>query len=94
MASSYRIVSTRAFERSARKLIRKTPAIEDVIGALTGVLRADPLNLSRQHSIRRLTNVEEGDGQWRIRSGAYRLRYDVLGQDVVLHSINHRKDAY
>ena len=39
-------------------------------------------------------NVEPGGGQWRIRSGIYRLRYDVVGRDVVLYSVNHRREAY
>jgi mRNA-degrading endonuclease RelE of RelBE toxin-antitoxin system len=47
-----------------------------------------------QHSIKKLTDVEPGEGQWRVRSGAYRLRYDIQDGIVTLHSINHRKDAY
>jgi mRNA-degrading endonuclease RelE of RelBE toxin-antitoxin system len=94
MASGFRITSTPAFERSARKLIRKTPRVEDAIEELSTVIEEDPLNLSRRHNIKKLTNVEAGDGQWRIRSGVYRLRYDVEGDTVTLHSINHRKDAY
>jgi mRNA-degrading endonuclease RelE of RelBE toxin-antitoxin system len=94
MGSAYRVVSTRAFERSARKLIRKVPKIEDVLDELRGVLETDPLNVSRQHNIKKLTNIELGEGQWRIRSGVYRLRYDVEGDIVTLYSINHRKEAY
>ncbi len=94
MASDFRIASTPAFERSARKLIRKKPRVEDVIEDLCAVLEEDPFNLSRIHNIKKLINVEAGDGQWRIRSGVYRLRYDVERDTVILHSINHRKDAY
>jgi hypothetical protein len=28
----------------------------------------------RQHNIKKLVGVDAGDGQWRIRSGIYRLR--------------------
>jgi mRNA-degrading endonuclease RelE of RelBE toxin-antitoxin system len=94
MASAYRVVSTRAFERSARRLVRKMPKIEDALDELRGVLETDPLNVSRRHNIKKLTNVEPGEGQWRIRSGSYRLRYDVEGDTVTLYSINHRKEAY
>lgn len=58
------------------------------------VLRRDPLNTSRRYQIKKLTNVGHGDGQWRIRSGVYRLRYDIEGDAVTLHSINHRSEAY
>jgi mRNA interferase RelE/StbE len=33
-------------------------------------------------------------GQWRIRIGDYRMRYDVIGNDIVLHRILHRKEIY
>jgi hypothetical protein len=48
-----------------------------VIEELAGILRTDPLNSTRRHQIKKLTNVKPGDGQWRIRSSVYRLRYDV-----------------
>jgi mRNA-degrading endonuclease RelE of RelBE toxin-antitoxin system len=57
-------------------------------------LRADPQNRSGRHKIKKLIDVKRGDGQWRIRSGVYRLRYDIDGQIVTLHSISHRRDAY
>jgi len=41
---------------------------------------------------RKLQGVETG--QWRIRIGEYRVRYDVVGNDIVLHRIRHRKDIY
>jgi mRNA-degrading endonuclease RelE of RelBE toxin-antitoxin system len=36
----------------------------------------------------------QGIGQWRLRGGVYRVRYDVLGRDVVLYRVRHRKDVY
>jgi mRNA-degrading endonuclease RelE of RelBE toxin-antitoxin system len=54
-------------------------------------LRRDPLNTSRRHQIKKLTNVEHGDCQWRICSAVYRLRYDIEGDTVTIHSINHRR---
>lgn len=33
-------------------------------------------------------------GQWRLRAGVYRIRYDVIGEDVILHRVRHRKDIY
>jgi mRNA-degrading endonuclease RelE of RelBE toxin-antitoxin system len=38
--------------------------------------------------------VKPGEGQWRIRWREYRLRYDILAGEVVLHSFRHRKESY
>lgn len=77
-----------------RKLAKRNPEISEVFGDLVEILAGDPQNTSRKHSIKKLTDVEVGNGQWRIRSGVYRLRYDIDANIVTLHSINHRKDAY
>jgi len=77
-----------------RTLIRKTPALADLLARGFDVLRADPYNRSGAYQIRTLTAKAPGFGRWRLRLGAYRLRYDIVGQDVVLYSLAHRKDAY
>jgi mRNA-degrading endonuclease RelE of RelBE toxin-antitoxin system len=61
---------------------------------LLAILRRDPHNRSGQHPIKKLTGCKAGEGQWRIRWKEYRLRYDILGSDVVLYSFRHRKEAY
>ena len=94
MGSTYVVKTTPAFERDARKLVKKNPKMGDVLEAIQAALQEDPFNLSRRHNIKTLTDVKDGEGRWRIRSGVYRLRYDVYGQMVVLHSINHRSQAY
>jgi mRNA-degrading endonuclease RelE of RelBE toxin-antitoxin system len=66
----------------------------EVLEAIQATLQEDPLNLSRKHNIKKLTGVKDGEGRWRIRSGVYRLRYDVYDHKVVLPSINHRSQAY
>ena len=58
------------------------------------VLVIDPFNLSQAHNIKKLKDVAENDGQWRLRVGRYRIRYDIVGHTIVLHSIKHRRDAY
>ena len=58
------------------------------------LLVLDPQNVSRRYDIKKLGGIDQGDGQWRIRSGVYRLRYDIEDHRVILHSINHRKEAY
>jgi len=34
----------------------------------------------------------KGVGQWRLEVWPYRVRYDVIGQDVALYRVRHRKD--
>lgn len=40
----------------------------------------------------RLTNV--AIGQWRIRVGDYRIRYDIEGEQVLLYQVRHRREIY
>jgi len=61
---------------------------------LLAILRRDPYNHNERHQIKKLTGYKAGEGQWRIRWKEYRLRYDILGRDVVLYSFRHRKEAY
>jgi mRNA interferase RelE/StbE len=35
-----------------------------------------------------------GVGQWRLQVWLYRVRYDVLKQDIVLYRVRHRKEIY
>lgn len=41
---------------------------------------------------RKLTAVSFG--QWRWRVGDYRIRYDIVGTEIVLHRVRSRKDIY
>jgi len=59
------------------------------------VLETDPFNRSRAHQIRKLDGVRAGGGQYRLRSGRWRFRYDILGQEIVLHYCGlRREDTY
>ena len=40
----------------------------------------------------RLTNV--AIGQWRIRVGDYRIRYDIEGEQVLFYRVRHRREIY
>ena len=61
---------------------------------LISVLRVDPHNVTGKHKFKKLSGVAPGEGQWRIRFGDYRVRYDIADHEVVLHSFRDRKDAY
>lgn len=94
MAAPFRVLTTPAFERQARKAIHGKQELAGVIERLLPILRDDPYNVTGKHKIKKLAGVDAGDGQWRIRFGDYRIRYDIAGNDVVLHSFLDRKEAY
>jgi mRNA-degrading endonuclease RelE of RelBE toxin-antitoxin system len=91
---SFRVLSTPPFERDLRKLSQGWPSVVEAVTELQAILRRDPHNRSGQHKIKKLADYKAGDGQWRIRWKEYRLRYDIVGSDVILYSFRHRKDAY
>lgn len=66
----------------------------DALEDLVAILAEDPHNRSGGYSIKKLAGLKPGEGQWRIRWREYRLRYDVIGTEVVMHSFRHRKEAY
>jgi len=66
----------------------------EVVEQLRDLLQVDPYNRTREHDIRKLAGVDQGEGQWRIRVGDYRLRHDIIGRDVLLYSFRHRREVY
>jgi len=94
MPSLFVFKTTPTFERGFRALTKRDRELQEQFIRLLEVLRLDPHNIGRQHDIKKLTNVAKCQGQWRIRTGNYRLRYDIFGQEVILHSFGHRKEAY
>ena len=94
MPSRYRILVTSFFEKDLRRQSKKDHEILKEIENLKKILEIDPYNLSRRFDIKKLKGIKSGEGQFRIRTKQYRLRYDIFGQDVVLYSFRHRKDIY
>ena len=88
------ITTTSAFERDVRRRLKGAPDLIAALEEVRAVLQADPHNRSRQHNIKKLTGVKRGEGQWRIRVGDYRLRYDIINREVVLYSFRHRREVY
>ncbi|MGA9391416.1 MAG: type II toxin-antitoxin system RelE/ParE family toxin [Candidatus Sulfotelmatobacter sp.] len=93
MPASFRVLTTPSFDRDFRKIAKGSPTLEGALRQLANILGQDPYNRSARHPIKKLTDIQS-DGQWRIRWRDYRLRYDIYGADVVLHSFRHRKEAY
>lgn len=86
----YKVLVTKTFEKSFRKL--KDNDVKSNLVSTIDILSKDPFNLTKKYNIKKLVNAQPGE--WRIRIRDYRLRYDIIGKDVVLHIISHRKDVY
>jgi addiction module RelE/StbE family toxin len=94
MAVPFRVLTTPSFEREFRAISRKASTLVQALEELIEILSNDPHNRSGQHKIKKLAGLKAGEGQWHVRWRDYRLHYDVLETEVVLHSFRHRKDAY
>ncbi len=92
---SFQVATTSRFDREMKKLSGRHAGIPEIFAKVIDILRADPFNTSRRHSIKKLEGVAEGQGQYRIRSGRFRFRYDVDGSAVVLKACSlRREDTY
>ena len=94
MPDQHSVLTTPAFERDFRKASKGSAALVRALEELLGVLRNDPHNRTGQHNIKKLAGLKPGEGQWRIRWRDYRLRYDIFGEEVILHSFRHRREVY
>ncbi len=58
-------------------------------------LKADPYNRTRFYNIKKLSNVPKQTGQFRLRIGRWRFRYDIEDKKVVLYYCGlRREDTY
>jgi hypothetical protein len=79
-----------------RALQKQHPGVfADHLETALTLLSEDPHNRGGRHPIRKLQGVTEGQGQYRLRLGRWRFRYDILGNEVVLHYGGlRREDTY
>lgn len=91
---AFTLGETKRFRRLLDGLIRKHVPIIAYYEDAVAVLETDPYNHSRQYKIKKLTNINTGDGCWRLSVGEYRIRYDIVGTVVTLKLIRHRRDSY
>jgi mRNA-degrading endonuclease RelE of RelBE toxin-antitoxin system len=55
----------------------------------------DPYNKNYKFQIKKLRDVAAGEGQFRLRSGRFRIRYDIVESEVVLQYCGlRREDTY
>lgn len=94
MARHYSLLTTSLFARDVKKYTEKETRLKEIIEHAKNVLETDPYNISQGYNIRKLEGLKEGEGVFRLRLRDYRIRYDIVGSDVVLYSFRNRKEAY
>jgi len=95
MNTRFSVESTPHYARLARRLARQRPDFVDIYEQALNILEKDPTNQTRRHQIKKLTNVPTGEGQWRLRIGRFRFRYDIAKSTVsLLYCGLRREDTY
>ncbi len=92
MTPRFTVRTTPHYERFFRSLQKQHPELRNDLRA---ILSTDPYNRSGHHLIKKLMDVERGEGQYRLRLRRFRFRYDIYGNVVVLQSYGlRREDTY
>jgi mRNA-degrading endonuclease RelE of RelBE toxin-antitoxin system len=95
MTSEFVVSTTSRFRREIKQLAAGHPGLPDLYRRVVEVLKVDPYNRTREHGIKKLEGVAVGDGQYRVRSGRFRFRYDIDGRTVYLKACSlRREDTY
>jgi mRNA-degrading endonuclease RelE of RelBE toxin-antitoxin system len=94
MEQRYRIVASRGFEKDIRRIRKRSPNTLEALKGAVALLREDPFNRRGSVNISKLVDIPARQGQFRLRLGDWRLWYDVVGYDVVLHSMRPRRESY
>ena len=97
MNGVFAVRTTPRFDRSFKSLARKHAELSEVLSEAISVLQSDPYNQSRRHQIKKLVGIPRGDGEYRLRIGRWRFRYDIWSEkrEVALNLCGlRRKDTY
>ncbi len=94
-AFAYSVSTTAHFDRLLKKLAPKHPELAERFEEAITALSVDPHNKSGKYPIKKLRGVPAGEGQYRLRTGRFRFRYDIAERDVVLLYCGlRREDTY
>ena len=92
---AFTVLTTAHFDRLLKKLAPKHPGLVERFEEALAILSIDPHNKSRMYPIKKLREVPAGEGQYRLRSGRFRFRYDIEEREVVLlYCGMRREDTY
>jgi mRNA-degrading endonuclease RelE of RelBE toxin-antitoxin system len=94
-APAFSVLTTAHFDRLVKKLSPKHPDLLERFEDAILVLARDPHNKSGAYPIKKLQGVQPGEGQYRLRSGRFRFRYDIAEREVILMYCGlRREDTY
>ena len=92
MTAPFSVRSTPRFDRLLKKLSKRHPDLPKRYAEALRILQADAYNRTRMYPIRKLEGASASEGQYRLRSGRWRFRYDVWGQEVELNYCRLRRE--
>ena len=92
MTSSFSVHTTPHYERLLRKLLRRHPELLELQDQAREILSTDPYNSTRTYNIKKLQGIPPGEGQYRLRLGRFRYRYDIFGREVWLFYCGLRRE--
>jgi len=94
-SAPFSVQTTTAFDREFRKLAKQHPDLIHHYARAITTLANDPYNRSREDDIKKLEGVAPGEGQYRLRLGRFRFRFDIAGRVVTLAACSlRREDTY
>jgi len=92
---AFTVRTSSRYDRLAKALQRRHREFFNHHRSALRILATDPYNRSRVHHIKKLEDVREGEGQYRLALGRWRFRYDILGTVVLLGYCGlRREDTY
>jgi mRNA-degrading endonuclease RelE of RelBE toxin-antitoxin system len=95
MTPSFSVRTTPRVDRLLKSLARRHRELIERYAEALEILSTDPYNRSRRHDILKLQGIALGEGQYRLRLGRWRFRYDISGRDAVLQYCGlRREDTY
>ena len=80
------------YEHHFRKLLKRYPDLAGLQERAVEILEQDPYNRGRQYDIKKLMDVPPGEGQYRLRLGRWRFRFDISGRAVDLLTCELRSE--
>jgi hypothetical protein len=93
MTSPFSVRTIPQFDRLLCRLVRQHPELADVYAEALTILRTDPYNRSRQHDSLNLKGLSPCEGgQYRLRLGRLRYRYDIERHEVILYYCGLRRE--
>ena len=94
-AADFTVRTGPAYDRLSNKLRKAHPEFDGVEKSAASILATDPYNRTRQYHIKKLKDIPQGEGQYRLSFGRWRFRYDIIERIVLLTYCGlRREDTY